>query len=131
MSDELSARISLLDNQIVDSDGLPIGRVDDLELEVPEQGGPPRVEALLTGSQALGERLGGGAGRAIAAASRRLRAAPDPAGPTRIDPRRVARLEPLIELEVPIRELEHVAGLERWLSENVIGKLPGAGDADL
>jgi hypothetical protein len=51
---QISARIALLDKQLVDSDRLPIGRVDDLELSLPAGGGPPEVEALLTGAEALG-----------------------------------------------------------------------------
>ena len=131
MSRELSARISILDNQVVDCDDLPIGRVDDLELVVPEEGAAPRVEALLTGSQALGERLGGGIGRTMSAVSARLRVSSAPAGPTRLDPGLIEELEPLLKLSAPLRDLKDVAGLERWLSENVIEKLPGAGRADL
>ncbi len=130
MSRDLSARISLLDNQIVDCDGLPIGRVDDLELAVPDGGGPPRVEALLTGSQALGERLGGGIGDTMAKTSRRLRTRPVSRAPTCIDPNLIEELEPLLKLTVPLRELDEIAGLERWLSKNMIEKLPGGGHAD-
>ena len=130
MSEEVSARISLLDNQLVDRDGVPIGRVDDLELTLPDRG-PPRVEALLTGSQALGERIGGGIGRTMVAISSRLRAATAPEGPTRIDPKLIEKLEPLIRLRVPFEDLTDVAALERWLTENVIEKLPGVENADL
>lgn len=131
MSRELSARISILDNQVVDCDDLPIGRVDDLELVVSERGAAPRVEAMLTGSQALGERLGRGIGRTMAAVSARLRAPSAPGGPTRIHAGLIEEFEPLLKLKVPLRDLEDVAVLERWLSENVIEKLPGAGHADL
>jgi hypothetical protein len=130
VSREFSARISLLDNQIVDSDDVPIGRVDDLELAVPKEG-PPRIEALLTGSQALGDRLGGGIGEAMAQLSARLRSPAAPKGPTQIEPDLVEELEPLVKLSASLSELEDVAGLEHWLTENVIEKLPGGGHADL
>ncbi len=130
MSSDLSARISLLDNQLIDADEVPVGRVDDLELSV-RDGGPPRVQGVLTGSQALGERLGGGIGRLMAAVSARLRSADAAEGPTRLEPGLIAELEPLVKLRAPLRELDQVAGLERWLTENVIEKLPGAGDANL
>ncbi len=130
MSADLSARISLLDNQIVDRDELPIGRVDDLELSVPDGRGPPRVNALLTGSQALGDRLGGAVGAIMARISRRLRSPSASPAPARLDPDLIEDLEPLLKLKVPLRELDEVAGLERWLAENVVEKLPGGGHAD-
>jgi hypothetical protein len=131
MSEELSARIVLLDNQIVDSDGLPIGRVDDLEISPSARGCRPRVTALLTGSEALGGRLNGGIGRTISAISGRIRSPSQEHGPTRLDPSLIDELEPRLKLKRPLRQLEGVAGLERWLSENVIQRLPGGGDADL
>ncbi len=131
MSRELSARIALLDNQIVDSDEIPIGRVDDVELSLPKKAGAPRVEALLTGSQALGERLGGGLGRTMAGVSRQLRSPETSRGPTRVDPDLIEELEPLLKLRASLADLEDLAGLERWLAEKVIEKLPGGGNADL
>jgi hypothetical protein len=131
MNGDLSARISLLDNQIVDRDEIPIGRVDDVELAIPDGRGPARVTALLTGSQALGERIGGGIGDAMAKVSARLRSPSAPQGPTRLDPDLIEDLEPLLKLKVPLRDLDQVAGLERWLTENVMEKLPGGGHADL
>lgn len=127
MSEELSARIALLDMQIVDCERLPIGRVDDLELERPGHGSKPRVVAVLTGSEALGDRIGGITGRWMGAVSRRLRDAP---GPTRIDPALIAEVAPLVRLRVAFHDLPDVAALERWLSRHVIEKLPGSGDAD-
>jgi hypothetical protein len=126
MSEHVSLRIGLLDKQIVDCDLLPIGRVDDLELAFPEDG-PPEVEALLTGAQALGERLGGTLGGWLAATAARLRTRS--ARPARIDPALVAELEPFVRLSVPFDDLPEVAGLERWLARHVVGRLPGAGDA--
>jgi hypothetical protein len=122
----ISARIALLDKQIVDSDQLPIGRVDDAEIELPNDGGPPRVAALLVGAEALGDRLGGATGRVMAATAARLRHGTD--GPPTIDAALIADLEPMIKLRVRFAALEGVAGLERWLSERV-ERAPGAGDA--
>jgi hypothetical protein len=131
MSEELSARIALLDNQIVDSDEIPIGRVDDLEITPPARGGRPRVAALLTGSEALGKRLNGGIGRMISAISGQFRSPSPEPGPTRVDPSLIDELEPQLKLKRPLRDLDGVADLERWLSENVIQRLPGGGHADL
>jgi hypothetical protein len=129
MSREVSARIALLDNQIVDGDEIPIGRVDDLELDVPERGAP-RVVSILTGSQALGERIGGAVGRAIATVSTRLRDSSS-ARPTQIEANLIEDLEPLVKLRAPLRELPDVAALERWLAIHIVERLPGGGDADL
>jgi hypothetical protein len=129
MIEHVSVRMTLLDNQIIDSDRLPIGRIDDLELSAPTRMEPPTVEAVLTGGQALGERLGGIAGRWMAGTAARLRSRSAPRGPTRIDPMLVDELDPLIQLSVRFDELPHVAALERWLARHVIGPLPGAGDA--
>lgn len=129
MSGHLSLRIGLLDMQVVDSNRLPIGRVDDLELELPAGGARPRVVALLTGAQALGERLRGIAGRSMAGAARRLRGPDAPDGPASISTAIVDGVGAFVRLGVPLAELEDVARLERWLAEHVVEPAPGAGDA--
>jgi hypothetical protein len=130
VSEHASVRFTLLDQQLVDADGLPIGRIDDLELTVPDGRGEPTLDYVLTGLQALGERLGGRLGGWAAATSRRLRPRSEPAGPTRVDAELIAELEPLVKLSVPLRDLKGVAGLERWLARTIVERLPGAGDAD-
>lgn len=129
MSEHISLRMSLLDKQIVDSDRLPIGRVDDVELELSELGGRPQVVALLTGAQALGERLGGTAGRCFAGAAARLRGGEAGAGPARIDAGVIVGVEPFVRLGVPLSELRQVASLEHWLARHIVEPVPGAGDA--
>jgi hypothetical protein len=129
LTPDLSARFSLLDAQVVDADDLPIGRVDDVELAVPPDGGPPRVEALLTGAEALGPRVGGTLGRLMTAVAARLRLREEPDGPTKIDPSLVSEVEPLVKLAIPLSDLPDVAGLERWLARHFVARLPGAGDA--
>lgn len=127
MSRSVSLRIALLDNQVVDRNRLPIGRVDDLEIEVED--GRPRVTEIVTGSQALGNRVGGFLGRWMSSASARLRSAGQGEGPPRIDLAAVEEIEPLIELNVEKDDLPEVAGLERWLAAGFVGRLPGSGDA--
>ncbi len=129
MSEHVSVRLGLLDKQIVDCERLAIGRVDDLELSLRAGGEGPEVEAILTGAQALGERLGGILGGWMAATAARLRTRSAPSGPTRIDPSLVVELEPFVRLSVRFHDLPHVAGLERWLATNLIERLPGAGHA--
>lgn len=127
MSRTVSARIALLDNQILDCHRRPIGRIDDLEIELADAG--PRVTSILTGSQTLGERIGGRLGRMMAAVSARLRPTGAAQGPPTIPVERVVELEPLVELDAELDELPAVAGLERWLAANFVERLPGSGDA--
>lgn len=127
MKVNFSLRVGLLDKQMIDCDQLPVGRVDDVEIDFGE-GPEPRISAILTGSQALGDRIGGVIGRWMAASSRRFRRKPSD-GPTTISPAYIIELEPLVELGASFDELEGVAPLERWLSDNFIRKLPGTGDA--
>ena len=127
MSEHVSARIALLDKQIVDRDRLAFGRVDDVELSIPTEGALPRVEALHTGAEALGDRLGGVLGRWIGAPARRLRSDGD--APPAIDPELVDQVDPFVKLRARFHELEGVAGFEHWLARNLVERLPGAGHA--
>jgi hypothetical protein len=129
MTPHHSLRFTLLDQQIVDSDQRPVGRVDDLEIDIPGDGGEPEVVAVLTGAQALGERLGGPTGRLMAAVAVRLRTGAAPSRPAAVPAELVTGDDNLVTLTVPIRELSQLAGLERWLADHVVEGLPGAGDA--
>lgn len=122
----LWASLDLLDRQVVDADGTPVGKVDDLELHAPD-GGPPVVTALLSGLSALGPRLGGALGAAIGGAAQRLR--PDDAPVRRIPLSLVAAAGPSIALTTPAAAAGLVPPMEEWLRRNVIGPLPGSGDA--
>jgi hypothetical protein len=125
----LDAGLHLLDRQIVDCDGRLAGNVDDLHLEVPDDGGLPVVAGIVSGPGALAERLGGRLGRAWAALHKRMRPGGDPDTDVDVIPfSDVTRLSTQIDLAVPARQLESHA-TERWLSEHVISKIPGAGDA--
>jgi hypothetical protein len=126
VSNDLSVRFTLLDQQLVDANDLPLGRIDDLELD---EGETPAVVAVLTGTQALGERVDGVFGRWVAAVSERLRPPSARSGPTRIGAELIEEVEPLVRLSAPFDELRVVAALERWLASRVVEPLPGAGDA--
>jgi hypothetical protein len=122
MAVELLVAFNLLDRQIVDRDGLPVGKVDDVELNRAGDGGL-YVAALLTGEQALGERIGGVLGRWMAAAGRRVDL--DRHGPRRIAYDLVASVESAVVLSVK-RDLLPEPALETWLNEHLIGRIPGA-----
>jgi sporulation protein YlmC with PRC-barrel domain len=112
----------LLDRQIVDRDGVPVGKVDDVELS----GDGRYVSALLTGQRALGARFGGRLGRWITDTATRLDV--DRLGPRRIEYALVARVDSAVHLSVR-HELFTPPPLEAWLDEHVIAKIPGASDA--
>jgi len=116
----------LLDRQIVDRDGEPVGKVDDVELDYDERG-DAYVTGLLLGQQALGERIGGALGRWISAIARRMSEPPDQP-PIRIGFDLVAKIDSAVHLSVA-RELLPEPPLEVWLRDHLIGRIPGAGDA--
>jgi len=111
----LDARFSLLDRQVLDVDGDPVGVVDDLELDdlaerVVQPGtAPPAVRNLVHGPILLNRIFG----------QRR------PLGhPTRVGWDKLAEIGSALHLAVPGSTLE-IAWLEPWLASNVIGRIPG------
>ena len=123
----LDAALHLLDRQLVDSDGRLAGKVDDLELEFPEAGGPPTVTAILAGPGALSRRVGGRLGAWLEAVANRLRDGDD-RRPARVPFAVVKRIESAVDLSVTRAELE-TSRLDAWTRDHLIGHLPGAGDA--
>lgn len=123
----LEAGLHLLDRQLVDRDGRLAGKVDDLELTVPDGGGPPLVTAILAGPGALSRRVGGRFGAWLEAVANRLRDG-DARRPARVAFGVVKRIGSAVELSVPRAELE-TNRLEAWTRDHLIGRLPGAGDA--
>ncbi|MEV6819534.1 hypothetical protein AB0M72_12325 [Nocardiopsis dassonvillei] len=113
---------TVLDRQIVDRDGQPVGKADDVEFSW-EEGSSPAMTALLTDSAALGPRLSGRLGRLWRTALGRLR--PSEHEPVRIPVGDVEDFAPTTRLSTPAPEGSRAA--ERWLSRNVIGRIPGAG----
>jgi sporulation protein YlmC with PRC-barrel domain len=111
----------LLDRQIVDRDGLLVGKVDDVEFSDDD---PPRVVALLLGPQPLGQRMGGWLGRVVSDVARRLHPDSEPI-PTRIAYELVARVDTAVRLRIPRGDLPEPS-LEAWLREHVIERIPGA-----
>lgn len=116
----------VLDRQIVDRDGRPAGKVDDVELTWEEGGGPPVMSALLTGSAALGPRISGRTGRLWRSVVRRLR--PSDTEPARIPVQDVTEFSPSTRLSTAAPEQVRV--VEDWLREHLIERLPGARHGD-
>ncbi|GAB1510940.1 hypothetical protein [Actinophytocola sp. KF-1] len=124
--DPLRIDFHLLDRQIVDPKGAQVGKVDDVELGVDEEGRLV-VTALLVGQLALGRRIGGVFGRWLAGVATRLRPESEPP-PLRIAYDHVVEVDSAITIDVH-RELLATPPLEDWLRDNLIGRIPGARDA--
>jgi sporulation protein YlmC with PRC-barrel domain len=123
----LEAALHLLDRQLIDKDGRLAGKVDDLELEFPDGGGPPVVTAILAGPGALSRRIGGRFGAWLENLANRLREGDD-RRPARVSFGVVKEIGSAVELSAAKAELE-TDRLEAWTRERIIGRLPGAGDA--
>jgi sporulation protein YlmC with PRC-barrel domain len=118
--------LDLLDRQIIDRDGEPVGKVDDVELTYDDTG-TPHVSALLMGQQVLGQRIGGWLGRCIAGTAGRLSGSPD-RPPMRISIDLVAAVDSAVNLSVS-RQLLPDPPLETWLRDHLIIRMPGADHA--
>jgi hypothetical protein len=111
--------LSLLDHQMIDRDGRACGNVDDLELELRDDGAL-HVVAILAGPGVLAERLG----RPRLGAWLR-RASGDP-GMERIPWWRVSWIDSRVRLAVQSDELATFAR-ERWARDRFIARIPGNG----
>src|SRR4051794_6436421 len=119
----LYAGRQLLDRQITTVEGRPVGKVDDLELDLDHPSGPV-VSALLTGQIALGARFRGRLSVWVTSVAQRLRTG-DNLGPRRLDIRLVSSVGAAVTLLVPHGDVAP-ADLEAWLAEHFIGRIPGA-----
>ena len=100
--------LQLLDRQIVDREGRLAGKVDDVELTTPDEGGP--------------------VGRLAAVLARRLD--PEQGDPGRIPLRDVSEIDNHVTVGRNADELT-VYTAERAIREGIIGRIPGASDRDV
>jgi hypothetical protein len=122
----LHAGLQLLDRQLVDRSGRLCGKVDDLELTEPDEGGNIYVAALLCGPGALLTRT---KHRDLGQWLRRLVQTEFPS--TRDDPVRVplslvADVGNHVTLAMDSDQVATFAA-ERWTREHIIGHIPGSG----
>jgi hypothetical protein len=121
----LHGQLHFLDRQIVSRrDGRLVGKVDDLEIDVESE--IPYVSALLTGPAAWGARLPGLLGRVIVATHRRLHPDEDPQ-PNRISASRIVDVTSAVQVDSA--DDLGTEGLGDWIDEQIISRLPGAGNA--
>lgn len=112
----------LLDREILDRHGEPVGRVDDVILECPPDG-PPRIAYLevsgATRARRLHPRLGAWVERW------RARHGPPGSGPLRIpwSAVRMVGTDVLADVEA---ERTPAWAWERWLRDHVIARIPGS-----
>ena len=111
----VDARLHLLDRQILDSDGVPVSTVDDVELSGPGLGepaggsDPPRVVSIVVGTAVLARIFGGRIPRSQW---------------ERIPWRDVARLGSALDLLVHADDLD-ASWVERWVRDRIISRIPG------
>jgi sporulation protein YlmC with PRC-barrel domain len=112
----LDARLHLLDRQILNADGDPVGTVDDVEFDGVESGAEiaagtaaPRVSALLSG-HVLATRILGGRPPLS-----RLQSVPW---------RLVRRVGIVVELNATDMSFDAL-WVERWLRDHVVARIPG------
>ncbi|MDV3126938.1 hypothetical protein M1247_18595 [Mycobacterium sp. 21AC1] len=112
----LDARLHLLDRQLLDHKGDPVGIVDDLEIdgvEIDEDIAPgtpaPRITALLSG-QVLATRIFGGA--------------PPRSRLQGISWKLVASIGTTVRLAPTDMEFD-VLWVERWLRDHIVARIPG------
>lgn len=107
----LDARLHLLDRQLVDATGEPVGIVDDLEIEDghTDRDSPPTVTAILTGKVLFTRIFGGQQPRA------QLQSQPWDL---------VDRITTSVHLR-PGADTRGGLWVERWLRDQFIGRIPG------
>jgi hypothetical protein len=127
-SEEVPLVLRLLDHQVVGPEGALLGNIDDLVLR--QEGDELEVVAFLSGPAGLARRQGGRGGRWLHAAWARLHPREHPR-PVVVPLAEVTRVESAVEVSAEAAEvLAGSAGLELWLRQHVVGRLPGARDAD-
>jgi hypothetical protein len=112
----IDAQLHLLDRQILDRDGVPVSVVSDLELSgvepgaaIPPDAAPPTIADLLVGIE-LPTRIFGGS--------------PPPSRRMRIPWRLISEVGTVLRVGVAGDRLD-ATWVERWVSEHVIGRIPG------
>jgi hypothetical protein len=111
----LDARLHLLDRQLLDHAGEPIGIVDDLDVEGVDvgaeisPGASPQIGGILTG-QVLATRIFGGQ--------------PPRAKLQPLPWRLVAKIGAVVQLRPTDQPLDGL-WLEYWLRDRLIGRIPG------
>jgi sporulation protein YlmC with PRC-barrel domain len=116
----LDLNLHLLDRQVIDRDGKLVCKVDDLELERGADGSV-YVAAILVGPRVLGRRIGGRLGHWMTSIAARL----STGDIARIDFALVNEIGSAVKVSARRDDL-HVAPLEDWMRDFVVGRIPGS-----
>jgi sporulation protein YlmC with PRC-barrel domain len=123
-TNNIHALRDLVDRQIIDCNERMVGKVDDLELTLPDDG-PPVVTAVLVGGAALARRFGGRFGQWVERVAKRIATEPVP---SRVPMELIGRVEQRVEVTCSRQDLG-VMDVEKWLRDHVITPIPGGGNA--
>lgn len=143
---EFALVLRLLDHQIIGPEGELLGNVDDILIEQAEQAeqsvqpgqsgqseqaqGQWVVCAVMTGPSPAAQRQGGRLGRWLDASWRRLHPDADPV-PLAVPFEDITDVDSAVHVnDGAARALAQSQGLELWLREHVISRLPGVLDGD-
>jgi hypothetical protein len=122
------AGLQLLDRQLLDRNDVACGKVDDLELEMTEDG-TVHVSAILTGPGALLARTGHiRLGSWLRRTATAVFSSPHEE-PGRIPMGRVTEIDDHVRVSLDHEEMVTFAA-ERWVRDHIIGRIPGSGHAD-
>jgi hypothetical protein len=113
----------LLDREIVDTNEMPVGKVDDLEFEQ-QPDGTAVLTAILCGPTALGPRLGGRLGTWWVSIARRLRPFDDPT-PIRLA---IDDVDHIDRETLRLRITGSNTGtlrMQQWVDQKIVKRIPG------
>ena len=114
----------VLDKQLVDRDGAPLGKADGLLVELTDGDHPPRVTGIEVGFPVLGRRLHPRLERWVRAIGRRFGVRRGRT--TRFRWRRVREISLSVKLDADARRSPTTAW-ERWWVRHVVRHIPGSG----
>lgn len=121
---ETDVVLRLLDHQLVGPDGSLLGNVDDLELV--RRDGDWLVTGIMVGPAALSRRLPAPLGRWVYAVWHRLHPTPDPSALV-VPLDHVTSVDSAVHVDdAAAHGLSSGFGLERWLRDHVVSRLPGS-----
>lgn len=112
----------LLDKQLVDREGEPLGRVDGIVMTY-DADAAPRITHLELGAQTLARRLPRPFRGALAWLGHRL--SPRGSQPYRIEVSRIIQLGRTIEIDIDGTR-SAARETERWVRDHIISRIPGS-----
>lgn len=123
MKNELYLTHDVLDNQLVDNDGICMGRADGIIIELQGER-QPRITAIEVGAPALALGVHPWAVRALAACGRRWKFLARPA--YRIPFQKVREVGIKVKLDLKAEDTP-LLDTEKWLREHFVSRVPGSG----